>query len=543
MALSLTAEQRNLLKIFNIEEQYIVPAYQRPYSWEYDQCFQLYKDLTDAYHSKNDYFLGSIIIAKSNSNKDTLEIIDGQQRLITLLLLLKVLHIFQPELKILGRVLELEDWNGVNSKPRIQSEIFESNDYSELMEVLSYDRATIDIKYDYCLDKNGKILERRCNNKFEKNLIYFFHWITYLNDQKENIIEFTSYLLKNAFLLPIELTGDTQEEASEKALVVFETINNRGMNLEDADIFKAKLYKKARNIKEEDLFIESWREIKKRCAGLKLDIDDVFRYYSHIIRGEEKITSSEINLREFFIAESYSPFEKKKYKEIVDDLLGIIEILEFIDFNNSSSKEITKWLQIIEVYTNQYPKFAVVTYLYVYGVDGDNESFISFMKSLIRHIYYEGATTKIKFEIYSIIKQICSHQEIDKYYNEVDIYYFDDLGRLKYGFALLGFYLNNNETLNYYKIDKLIKLKDVDHLLNKWTDVSEIFILNFVLSLGNLVVLDIPIKNISFDNKLSYYNESNIGEVKELADSDISFQRLYSRDRKIKERLVDFFEK
>jgi len=541
MALSLTAEQRNLLKIFNIEEQYIVPAYQRPYSWEYDQCFQLYKDLTDAYYDKNDYFLGSIIIAKSN--KDTLEIIDGQQRLITLLLLLKVLYIFQPELRILEKVLELEDWDGINSKPRIQSEIFESNDSSKLVEVLCYDKETLKRRYYDCLDKNGKILERKCNNKFEKNLIYFFHWITYLNDQKENIKEFTSYLLKNAFLLPIELTGDTQEEASEKALVVFETINNRGMNLEDADIFKAKLYKKARNIKEEDLFIESWREIKKRCVGLKLDIDDVFRYYSHIIRGEEKITISEINLREFFTAESYSPFEKKKYKEIVDDLLHVIEILEFIDFNNSSSKEITKWLQIIEVYTNQYPKFAVVAYLYVYGVDGDDESFINFMKSLIRHIYYEGATTKIKFEIYSIIKQICSHQEIDKYYNKVDIFYFDDLGRLKYGFALLGFYLNNNETLNYYKIDKLINLKDRNYLLNKWTGVSIKEVEEIILSLGNLVVLDIPIKNISFDRKLSYYNESDIGEVRELVNSDISNQSLYCRDRKIKESLVDFFEK
>ena len=70
----------------------------------------MYKDLTDAYFNKKDYFLGSIIIAKSNSNKDTLEIIDGQQRLITLLLLLKVLYIFQPELKILERVLNSCRW-------------------------------------------------------------------------------------------------------------------------------------------------------------------------------------------------------------------------------------------------------------------------------------------------------------------------------------------------------------------------------------------------------------------------------------------------
>jgi uncharacterized protein with ParB-like and HNH nuclease domain len=105
MALSLTAEQKEILKIFKIEEQYVVPAYQRPYSWEYDQCFQLYNDLMEAYKTNEDYFIGNIIIAKSDSTKEVLEIIDGQQRLITLLLFIKVLHFFQPELIVLEQIL------------------------------------------------------------------------------------------------------------------------------------------------------------------------------------------------------------------------------------------------------------------------------------------------------------------------------------------------------------------------------------------------------------------------------------------------------
>jgi len=72
------------------------------------------------------------------------------------------------------------------------------------------------------------------------------------------------------------------------------------MNLEDADIFKAKLYKKSKEINEEKIFIESWKNFKNDCENLGLEIDDIFRYYSHIIRGNEGITSSEISLREFF---------------------------------------------------------------------------------------------------------------------------------------------------------------------------------------------------------------------------------------------------
>ncbi len=64
MSLSLSAEQKKILNIFKIDEQYIIPYYQRPYSWEYEQCFQFYNDLMEAFKSKEDYFIGNIIIER-----------------------------------------------------------------------------------------------------------------------------------------------------------------------------------------------------------------------------------------------------------------------------------------------------------------------------------------------------------------------------------------------------------------------------------------------------------------------------------------------
>ncbi|NLU35015.1 MAG: DUF262 domain-containing protein, partial [Wolinella succinogenes] len=61
MALALKAEQNEIIKIFKIEEQYIIPAYQRPYSWEYDECFQLYNDVIEALKNNEDYFIGNIV--------------------------------------------------------------------------------------------------------------------------------------------------------------------------------------------------------------------------------------------------------------------------------------------------------------------------------------------------------------------------------------------------------------------------------------------------------------------------------------------------
>jgi len=538
MALSLTAEQKDLLSIFKIEKQYVVPAYQRPYSWEYDQCFQLYTDLMAAFKSKEDYFIGNIIIAKSESNKGILEIIDGQQRLITLILLIKVLYIFSPNLKVLYQILEKENWEGNETISRIISEIFEANDGFELNEVLQYDKNFFEKRFSECI-KNEKVIEKNCKNRFETNILFFYNWLLYYKNNNGKIEDFVKFLLVRVYLLPIELTGKTQDEANEKALVIFETINNRGKNLEDADIFKAKLYKKAKNINEENIFIKLWIDFKINCENLNLEIDDIFRFYTHIIRGQEEITSSEINLRTFFTLEKYSPFELKKYKEILDDLFKIVEILEFINREKNKETELAKWLQLVDIYTNQYPKFAVVTYLYINHLDSEEleKNFILFLKSLIRFIYYKGATTSIKFEIYNIIRQICNRQNIDNYYVEIEYDFFNSMGRLKYGFALLAFYSDRKDALINYNIDKIITVKDKNSLNYEWGNLENIYD-----RLGNFIVLEISKHNVTFNKKLEYYKTSKLEEVKQLTTNEFCYQKFNERDTNLKEILIKFFK-
>ncbi len=541
MPLSLSAEQKELLKIFRIEEQYVIPSYQRPYSWEYDHCLQLYNDLLDAFENNQDYFIGNIIIAKADNNNDTLEVVDGQQRLITSLLLFKVLALFQPEFKVLEQILEKEDWEGISKVTRIRSDIFEANDGIALTKVLNYNTIDVEMRLSKVIDKNQKIVERLCDSKFEANLLYFYTWIRYFtSDSNKNIKDFTTYILKQVYLLPIELSGPTQDEANEKALVIFETINNRGMNLEDADIFKAKLYNKAKNVGEEKIFIELWTDFKNYCDNLNLNIDDIFRFYSHIIRGREGITSSETNLREFFINEKFSPFTLKKYNEVLTDLFKIIGVLELLNQERIAQSEISKWLQILDAYTNQYPRYAIVNFLFVHESNVDDK-FLKFLQSLTRYVYYQGSTTTVKFEIYNIIRQTSSRLIIDSYRkNEVTNDYFNYLGRLKKGFALLAFYLTRNVALASYNIDKIINLKDEKQLDNSWTgiDLTEI-----VDRIGNFLIIDIPKKNLTFNKKREYYNQSNIFEVNSVMENgNFTYNDFINRDNELKDRLVEFFK-
>lgn len=537
MALSLTAEQKELIKIFKIEEQYVVPAYQRPYSWEYEQCYQLYTDLINAFESNQDYFIGNIIIAKGESNKDFLEIIDGQQRLITLLLLIKVLNILKPDYIILQQLLEKENWQGTAKLPRIKSDIFERGDGNELNSALNLSENELQTIYENNQGKNGNVNQYKGENRFEANILYLYSWLLFYKKSHNNLEAFITYLLRNVYLLPIQLTGKTQLEANEKALVIFETINNRGMNLADADIFKAKLYDKARKVNEEDYFISSWGEFKVNCEKLNLDIDDIFKYYSHIIRGKEGITSSEINLREFFNLQPYSPFATRKYKDILSDLFKIIDIVEFFNQEKHKETELAKWLQLIDIYSNQYPKIATVNYFFVNGFEITLELQL-FLKSLIRYVYFHGSTTYVKFEIYSIIKQVSAKQTINNYYKDINHGFFNTLGRLKYGYALLAFYLENEVALSVYNIDKIITFKDIDNLPEGWDLLA---LDDAIERLGNFVVLDIGKRNLNINAKKIYYNNSKIDEVRNLLNDNFSYQKFNKRNELLLDRLINFF--
>ena len=170
-------------------------------------------------------------------------------------------------------------------------------------------------------------------------------------------------------MLPIEMTGQNSDEAMTRALKIYESMNNRGLSLADADIFKARLYNKASKNHEEQQFIEQWMELSSDCDELSISIDEVFRYYMHILRGEKNIVTGETSLRDFFIAGSNPPLDLKDYSTVMMDLSRIISILREYKMVLNSDEDIAKWLRVIDLYTNQYPKIALVAYIYHHGND------------------------------------------------------------------------------------------------------------------------------------------------------------------------------
>jgi len=547
MSLQLRAEQKKLTDVFNGEIEYSIPDFQRPYSWGYSECYQLYSDIFDSFERDEEFFLGNIVIASSKEKVDVLQLVDGQQRTTTLLLWIKALYLlykkeFSSEHGGLKKALYKEDWETANLKRRLKSNILETKDDVFLGEILDtgFDLEELDLLCKRCIStKEKKIEEKKCKNKFERNFIYFYYWS--LNDYKENVKEFIVFLLKKVMLLPMQLDAESSNEAIDKALRIFETINNRGMDLTDSDILKAKIYTLAIQNSEGDLFIKKWIELRESVENMNLKIDDIFRFYSHIIRGKEKIVTSEIGLREFFTLKAYSPLKTKKYEEILDDLYKIVYVYDYISQQLEEKNELSKWLQIINAYSNQYPKIALIVYLYykhnngIKFLDIENET-IEFSKNIVRYVYHKGATATVKNEIYSIIKNIAWDVDVENYNYEVSVEFFDYMGRLKKGFALLAYYLNNDIDIYKLSFNRLITYNDNDFDEN---DIDTIYD-----TLGNYIFLDLSKKNISFENRIKYFDNSELfkNQVNPhlIMHDPINF--ILNRDSELKKQLVLFMK-
>jgi uncharacterized protein with ParB-like and HNH nuclease domain len=78
---------------------YQIPVYQRPYKWGDDEVDKLWDDIVESYRNEEpNYFLGSIITAKSGAGGKYLDVVDGQQRLTTLIILMATVRDLYPKI-------------------------------------------------------------------------------------------------------------------------------------------------------------------------------------------------------------------------------------------------------------------------------------------------------------------------------------------------------------------------------------------------------------------------------------------------------------
>lgn len=546
MALSLRAEQKSINSIYaGGDEVYVIPNYQRPYSWGKDVCYQLYSDITDAFLSKDDYFIGNIVMAKGMDDKKRPNVVDGQQRLITLWLFLKVLTLLHPEKNRLKRTLVVESLLSDEDEPRIFSKVYEHKDQDNIATVLGYTLGDFKKRYEEYADSKGNIHIGECS-RIEANALYIYKWLSEfyvrLNDSAKNE-EFLMFFLEHVYLLPIELEGQTLEDAASKALTIFETINNRGQSLEDSDIFKARLYEQAQKAHKENDFIAQWLEFTNACQDMNMTVDDLFRYYYHILRGKDGQTNNESGLREYFTGTGNSALSIRTYDEIIEDLNYIIYFISWMQSQKNAQSPYGRWLQVLDLYTNQYPKYALINYLYYYGFE-DSEYLLSFIEMLVRYYYYRGATLQVKYETYRLNKMIAIDEKVPQYdCSDFDPTSLERIGLLRNGFALLAYYLQNPDSyIENVFFDRAVYEREFVMLPVDWQSVDYENVRN---NIANIIALDLPKRNFrTLQQKGLYYSTSKIREVRRFFDSTgtVHLDSFKKRETDLKNTLLSFFQ-
>lgn len=539
MALSLSAEQKNLRSLFINDDRYIVPPFQRPYRWTKKEAKQLFDDITQAFKLNEDYFVGNIVIARGNDDKSKPQIIDGQQRILTLWMFLKALAILTKVPRI-EEMLSIKDWEDNNVLSKIDSLVFEEADQEGTDDLLNWQQD----------DFKNKIKEISKLGQIQSNAIQIYKWIQEYFSRIGNVEQtsFWKYFIDRVYLLPIVLDGKDMAEATSRALTIFETINNRGLDLADADILKAKLYEMASSVKEGNEFILEWKNLGQKCLELNISVNEVFRYYLRIIRAQNNQTTSEPNLRNFFLNHDISPFKTKKWKNIMNDLNSIGDVLEKIDTLKYSSAKTALLYQVLQAHSSAIPLSAMVVFVYSTLESDDSQQeqkVVDFLEFLVKICYAHDPAQDIKYKIFDINVKIMNKRQMILQNGELSDDFFDERRRLRNGFVMLYHYLTE-DNWNSLKItfplnvERIVRQSDTTA---HWDWPNETIKYD-IEDMANFSIIDFPKTYKSLSERSLLYNSSSLNSVAKIlrGKTYYSYNDFLYRKKDMREILSSFFK-
>lgn len=264
---------------------FLVPDYQREYVWKVDdQVEQFLEDIDNEYDAavseQKSYFIGSVIIVKNSGKYD---VIDGQQRLTTIVLTLCAFRDLLVELALDNKqqkyLKTIEEWLSDFDIETDENQVRLELQYEESKDFLS----NLILTQPYTDEKTASIKKMQQAYGCIKD-----HLNSYLEEGMDALVAFARY-----FLTKIELVVIESENLS-SALKIFETINQRGAGLNAMDLVKNLLFSQA---KESDFqkIKERWKEINQhlqRCGEEQsplrfLRYFMMARYHNGILREDE----------------------------------------------------------------------------------------------------------------------------------------------------------------------------------------------------------------------------------------------------------------
>jgi uncharacterized protein with ParB-like and HNH nuclease domain len=539
-------------------KKFIIPDFQRPYKWNVEKCETLWNDIenftvTDA-KAGSDYFLGTIV-SYINDDKNQ-EIIDGQQRITSFFLMLRA---FFRKLEVM---VEDEDVTGL--KNQVAPCIWDINPISQKVSdktkihILSLVATEEDNETFHNILETGLCSDTAADNYSANYRFFKKQCDEYASTNPMQWKELCITILQKCIILPIEC------DTPETALTIFSTLNDRGLPLADSDIFKAQIYRNLETIERRREFTDTWKELMHICKQARISLDDVFRYYTHVLRARNMDKSKEVGLRSFYAEDKYSRLKKEN---LITEIKALANFWRYIniglepeeDFNYVISNEARKYLHCLSCYPNEFWKYATsVFFLKNQESETFDADFCKILQQMIAFLFAKfisaPSVNAIKDDIYSSCISLQNTNELQYRINlneellnqQIDGH---SSSRLSRALLLLDAYLNPNQ------IDLIPDTFDIEHIFpKKWQDTNyngwnyddaALYLDRF----GNKIVfekkLNIQAGNGYFGVKKQRYGLSKIACVLELFNyhkNDWVKDDIEEREIRFKENIIAFFK-
>ncbi len=405
------------------EKQFIIPIYQRVYSWEKEQCKELWDDIikVGGDNKMDGHFIGSILYVLDGFThfNNALLIIDGQQRLTTITLLLTALrdHWSDKRKEIEDDYLINSDKDG-DKKFRL---ILSEPDRDTLLSLIDKDRRKPS-------EPSLKIIE---------NFKLFEEWIRKNTDKLETIFKG----LEKLMIVWIAL-----EKGKDDPQLIFESMNSKGIELTQADLIRNYIIMETEVEKQEDFYNQYWRAMEEDFKQNETLFNQFVRHYLTIKTREIPIEKR--------VYEAFKDYRQKKGIEIEDLLKDLQKYCGYfcqIAFKKEADKDLNKALSflvdlemdviyplLLELYSDYSDEvlseadFIDIIYLiesYIcrravcgLGTNSLNKIFASFTKKIQKDEYFKSL--KAHFVYLTEKQRFPNNDEFKKLFITIDFYNF-----------------------------------------------------------------------------------------------------------------------
>ncbi|WP_187908497.1 DUF262 and DUF1524 domain-containing protein [Helicobacter pylori] len=421
------ADATPLLKFIkdNQKNQLVIPIYQRVYSWEREQCKQLWDDIIKigGDDKMDGHFIGSILYVLDGftHSNNTLLIIDGQQRLTTITLLLTALrnHWSDKRKEIEDHYLINSDKDG-DKKFRL---ILSDSDKDTLLSLIDKDRRKPS-------DPSSKIVE---------NFKFFEKWISENTNKLETIFKG----LEKLMIVYIALKKEKDDPQ-----LIFESMNSKGMELKQTDLIRNYILMGLEPEEQKIFYEKYWRAMEEEFKQNE-------KLFNQFVRHYLTIKTREIpNIKKVYVAlKDYRQKERIGIEDLLKDLQKYCGYFCQIVFKKEADKDLNKALGFL-VDLEMDVIYPLLLELYSDYSDGvlSKADFIPIIALIESYICRRAVCDLGTNSLNKVFPSFTKHIQKDKYFESLKAHF----GYLteKQRFPNNDEFKNSFITTNFYKFKK-----------------------------------------------------------------------------------------